>query len=75
MNGGWKSILVGLGSWRSIRHHHTPRQWNLETSIMNPQTNPMHKILREMGVLVRQKCNIFQIESVVNNHTWPPPPR
>jgi hypothetical protein len=73
MNGGWKSILVGLGSWRSIRHHHTPRQWNLETSIMNPQTNPMHKILREMGALVRQKCNIFQIESVVNNHTWPPP--
>ncbi len=73
MNGGWKSILVGLGSWRSIRHHHTPRQWNLETSVMNPQTNPMHKILREMGALVRQKCNIFQIESVVNNRVWPSP--
>jgi hypothetical protein len=72
MNGGWKSILVGLGSWRSIRRHHTPRQWNLKTSIMNPETNPMHKILREMGALVRQKCNIFQVESVVNNSTWPP---
>ena len=72
MNGGWKSVLVGLGSWRSIRHHHTPRQWNLENSLMNPQTGPMHKILKEMGTLVRQKANIFQIECVVNNHVWPP---
>jgi nickel-dependent lactate racemase len=73
MNGGHKSILVGLGSWRSIRHHHTPLQWNADQSVMNPQTNPMHGILREMGVLVHKKCNIFQIESVINNKIWPWP--
>ncbi|HOO47633.1 MAG TPA: lactate racemase domain-containing protein, partial [Deltaproteobacteria bacterium] len=73
MNGGWKSILVGLGSWRSIREHHTPLQWNAKQSIMNPQTNPMHGILREMGGFLQDKCNVFQIESVVNNKVWPRP--
>jgi hypothetical protein len=73
MNGGWKSIMVGLGSWYSIRSHHTPRQWNVETSVMDFHTNPMHKILGEMGQLVKEQCNIFQVESVTNNHTWPSP--
>jgi len=71
MNGGWKSILVGLGSWRSIRHHHTPRQWNAEHSIMGPETSPMHAILREMGTLVQDRCTLFQIETVTNNKVWP----
>jgi hypothetical protein len=73
MNGGWKSILVGLGSWRSIRHHHTPKEWNMKQSIMDPATSPMHEILCEMGKLVRSKYNIFQIETVMNNNIWPRP--
>ena len=73
MNGGWKSVLVGLGSWRSIRHHHTPREWNMNQSIMDPGTNPMHAILREMGTIVRSHCNVFQIETVLNNRIWPGP--
>jgi hypothetical protein len=73
MNGGWKSVLVGLGSWRSIRHHHTPHQWNADQSIMNPDKSPMHGILNEMGTLVRKKCNLFQIETVISNKIWPGP--
>jgi hypothetical protein len=73
MNGGQKSILVGLGSWRSIRHHHTPKEWNLKRSIMDPETSPMHKILNEMGKLVHANYNIFQIETVLNNSVWPRP--
>ena len=73
MNGGWKSILVGLGSWRSIRHHHTPEQWNARQSIMNPWRSPMHAMLREMGKLVKKNSNIFQIETVLNNKVWPRP--
>ena len=73
MNGGWKSILVGLGSWRSIRHHHTYKQWNPQHSIMAPHTSPMHAILNEMSSLIRQRCNVFQIETVANNKIWPFP--
>jgi hypothetical protein len=73
MNGGWKSILVGLGSYRSIRHHHTPRHWSGEFSIMDPEKNLMHRALGEMSSLIRKRYNIFQIECVVNNQIWPPP--
>lgn len=71
MNGGWKSILVGLGSWRSIRHHHSPREWNGVDSIMDPGRSPMHQALTEMGQRVKAKYNIFQIESMINNRVWP----
>lgn len=72
MNGGWKSVMVGLGSWESIRCHHTPREWNGIHSIMDPEHSPMHATLFEMGQQVREKYNIFQIESVINNRLWPP---
>lgn len=71
MNGGWKSILVGLGAWQSIRHHHTPMQWNGVDSIMEPEKSPMHLALAEMGERVAEKCNVFQIETVINNRVWP----
>jgi lactate racemase len=71
MNGGWKSIMVGLGSFDSIRCHHTPLQWNGVDSIMDPATSPMHRILYEMGQVVREKYDIFQIETVINNNLWP----
>ncbi len=73
MNGGWKSMLVGLGSWRSIRHHHSYREWNTDNSVMDPQTCRMHSILAEMSSLVRRHCNVFQIETVANNRVWPAP--
>ncbi len=71
MNGGAKSVLVGLGSWRSIRHHHTPVEWNGRDSIMDPANSPMHKILWEMFTILSVKANIFQIETVVTNELWP----
>lgn len=71
MNGGWKSIVVGLGSWNSIRCHHTPVQWNGIDSIMDPGRSPMHHALWEMGQMVKEKYNIFQIEAVINNKVWP----
>jgi len=73
MNGGWKSVLVGLGSWRSIRHHHSPNQWNGKDSIMDPDCSPMHQAFSEMSRLVKNKYNIFQIETVINNRVWPIP--
>ena len=73
MNGGWKSVLVGLGSWRSIRHHHTPGEWNPGTSVMDPERSPMHGILADMGQKLRERYNLFQVECVLNNRVWPVP--
>jgi hypothetical protein len=64
-NGGWKSVCVGLGSWRSIRWHHTP-----ESMSMSMEKNRMHAVLDEMGALVEDKLGkerLFKIETVLAN--------
>lgn len=69
-NGGWKSICVGLSTYRSIRWHHTP-----ETMSMSIDRNPMHEMLNEMGNLIEEKFGkkrIFKIETVLANpFRWP----
>jgi hypothetical protein len=43
-NGGWKSVCVGLSTWRSIRWTHTP-----DGMSMSLHNNRMHRVLDEMG--------------------------
>lgn len=64
-SGGWKSICVGLSTYRSIRWHHTP-----EGMSMSLERNQMHEILNEMGTLVEEKIGkerIFKIETASAN--------
>lgn len=64
-SGGWKSICVGLSSYRSISHHHTP-----ETMSMSLDRNRMHAILDEMGTLVEERLGsekFFKVETVLAN--------
>lgn len=64
-SGGWKSICVGLSSYRSIAHHHTP-----ETMSMTLDRNPMHAMLDEMGALTLEKLGaekFFKLETVLAN--------
>jgi nickel-dependent lactate racemase len=64
-NGGWKSICVGLSTWRSIRWHHTPERMSLTMD-----RNPLHEILDEMGALVEDRLGrgrIFKIETLLAN--------
>src|SRR5207248_4799473 len=46
-SGGWKSVCVGLSSYRSIRSHHDP-----DTMSMSLDRNRMHEILDAMGRVV-----------------------
>ncbi len=64
-NGGWKSICVGLASYRCIRWHHTP-----DSMSMSMDKNRMHEILDEMGAVVEEKIGadrIFKIETALAN--------
>jgi hypothetical protein len=64
-SGGWKSVCVGLSSYRSIHHHHDP-----DTMSMSLDRNRMHEILDEMGALVERELGperIFKIETVLSN--------
>lgn len=64
-SGGWKSICVGLSSYRSISYHHDP-----ETMSMSMSRNRMHEILDEMGTLAEEKLGktrFFKLETVLAN--------
>lgn len=65
MNGGWKSIVVGLGAYQSIRHHHNPKVL-LASSLMDPENSEMHSSIARMGKLVDRKANVFIIETILS---------
>jgi lactate racemase-like protein len=72
MNGGWKSIVVGLSSFRSIRHHHRPFPFATGHSIMDPERSAFQKLLAEMGAVVETELartgkRLFSVETVLTN--------
>ena len=64
-SGGWKSVCVGLSSYRSIRTHHTPG-----TMSMSTEKNRMHDSLDRMGSVVDSRLGpdrIFKLETILAN--------
>lgn len=64
-SGGWKSICVGLSSYRSIAAHHTP-----DVMSMSLAKNQMHEILDEMGKVALDELGddrFFKVETVLAN--------
>lgn len=66
MNGGWKSIIVGLGSYRTIIPNHSPEALS-EGSLMDPKVSGLHRIIWEMGRTIKDKIRVFTIEMVLND--------
>lgn len=71
MNGGFKSIVVGLGTFRSIRCHHNVRTLEQGT-LMDPERSLYHRVMEEMGAVVSREANVFTVETVLNNRIWHP---
>lgn len=69
MNGGWKSVAVGLGSYESISCHHNPSGFGW--SVMDPERCKMHEVLWRMGKVIKENVRVFQIETVVTNYLQP----
>ena len=64
-SGGWKSVCVGLSTYKSIAHHHTP-----DIMSMSLDRNAMHAMLDEMGAVVERELGvdrIFKLETVLAN--------
>ncbi|MDO8614974.1 MAG: lactate racemase domain-containing protein [Dehalococcoidia bacterium] len=61
-NGGWKSVAVGLSTWRSIRWTHTP-----DGMSMSVRSNRMHAVFEEQGRHIEQALGrrIFKFETVL----------
>jgi hypothetical protein len=74
MDGGWKSTATGLASYRSLRHHHNVRTMQHSRSFMDQTRSELHSSNWRMGEVMRRAgVRIFQIESTLNNDTFPKP--
>ena len=64
--GGWKSIAVGLSTWRTIRSTHTP-----DGMSMSVRDNRMHRVFDEMGEHLESRLGrrCFKIETILANAT------
>lgn len=75
-NGGWKSVVVGLSGYRSIRNHHRPFPKASGKSPMDPKRSAFPKLLNEMGAVIEKELakkgrRVLLIEAVVNNKPVP----
>src|SRR6266540_1128069 len=71
-NGGWKSTVVGLSTFRSIRYHHRPYPFSTGKSVMDPERSAFPKLLAEQGAVLEQALaekgrRLFQIEWVLTS--------
>ncbi len=74
MDGGWKSTATGLSSYRSLRHHHNVATMQHSRSFMDRHRSELHTSNWRMGKVLRDSgVKIFQIETTLNNDTFPPP--
>ena len=74
MDGGHKSTATGLSSYRSLRHHHNVKTMQHSRSFMDQHRSELHSSNWRMGkVLSDSGIKIFQIETTLNNDTFPKP--
>ena len=61
-SGGWKSVIIGLGTWRSIRATHHP-----DGMSMSVRHNRFHQVLNEMGEHLERRLGkrIFKVETLL----------
>ncbi|HEX8638357.1 MAG TPA: lactate racemase domain-containing protein, partial [Pyrinomonadaceae bacterium] len=71
MDGGHKSVAVGLCDYESLRQHHEPQTIRDSDSYMDPPKSALnHKVIK-LGKLVDEHCNVFHIETAINNKMFP----
>ena len=74
MDGGHKSTATGLSSYRSLRHHHNVKTMRHSKSFMDQRHSELHSSNWRMGEVIRKAgVKIFQIETTLNNDTFPKP--
>src|SRR6201999_1078904 len=75
MDGGHKSVAVGLGTYRSLKRHHTPQALRNSRSFMDPSKSELHQRASSQGEVVEAAVPIFHIETTLNNDMYGGPLR
>src|SRR3954463_16041314 len=67
MDGGHKSVAVGLGTYASLRAHHTVHALRHSRSFMDPPNSELHRSAGRQGEVVEHAVPVFHIETTLNN--------
>jgi len=70
MDGGHKSVAVGLAPYQSLRHHHNAATLRDSHSYMDPTRSALHRSADRMGRLINRTLNVFSVETAVNNRMY-----
>ncbi|HEC09801.1 MAG TPA: DUF2088 domain-containing protein [Acidimicrobiales bacterium] len=73
MDGGHKSVAVGLSGYKALRHHHNVHTLKHSKSFMDRPASELHTRTWHQGRLVAEHLNVFQIETTLNTETFPSP--
>lgn len=71
LNGGHKSVAVGLGSYRSIAAHHSPHMTKTSPHVMQPEGSHMHASIERISRVIGEHARIMVLEAAMNNRTYP----
>jgi lactate racemase len=72
MDGGHKSVAVGLCGYKSLRAHHNPHVMR-DGFYMDPGTSGLATSVARMGKLVEKALDVFHIETTINNRMFDRP--
>src|SRR3954468_6328088 len=73
MDGGHKSVGIGLASYKSLRHHHNAKTMVQSRSFMDHKHSAMHHSAWRIGRVIKDTVKVFQIETTLNNDVFPKP--
>ncbi len=72
MDGGSKSVGVGLCDYPTLQAHHTPGTILQCDSYFDHRRSEMKRSCDRIGKVVNQNLKVFQIETVINNRMFDP---
>lgn len=72
LNGGHKSVAVGLGTYRSIASHHSPQMTAESPHVMQPEGSHMHQMIERLSRVIEKRARILVIEAPMNGAMYPP---
>lgn len=70
MDGGNKSVGVGLTSYEGLRAHHNPATILDCWSYIDPEKSAMHRSCGRIGRVVNRALNVFHVETTINNDMY-----
>lgn len=70
MDGGHKSVGVGLCGYESLKAHHTPKAIVDSNSFMDPSNSALASSVERIGRICDEHVKVFHIETALNNRMF-----